>query len=75
MTAILQELTSMIRQLPQSRQAEVRDFVEFLLVKSKPGSSAKLRQSWAGALRDQRDRYSPEELQKDALKWRADECT
>ncbi len=69
------ELAHMIEQLPQVRQTEVRDFVEFLLVKSSRKSAGKLRQNWAGALRDYRDRYSPAELQQEALAWRTDGCT
>lgn len=75
MTVVLKDLSEMIERLPRVRQIEVRDFVEFLLSKSKPRSSARLRQSWAGALRDYRGRYSPLELQKEALRWRTDECT
>lgn len=74
MTVALKELTEMIEQLPRVRQTEVRDFVEFLLVKSRPRSAGKLRQDWAGALRDYRDRYSPMELQREALAWRTDGC-
>ena len=74
MSVALKELTEMIEQLPQVRQTEVRDFVEFLLVKSSRSSARKLRQDWAGALRDYRDRYSPLELQQEALAWRTDGC-
>lgn len=73
-TTALKDLTEMIEELPQTRQAEVKDFVEFLLAKSRRGTSGKLRQTWAGALHDYRDRYSPLELQKEALSWRTDEC-
>lgn len=35
-------------------------------------SGKKLRQTWAGALRDYREQYSSLELQKKALEWRGD---
>lgn len=72
MSVALGQLTEMIAELPSTRQAEVRDFVEFLLTKSKPKPSRKLRQGWAGALRGYRDHYTSVELQKEALKWRTD---
>ncbi len=75
MTVVLKDLSEMIERLPRARQTEVRDFVEFLLTKSIPRPSERLRQSWAGALRDYRDHYSPLDLQKEALRWRTDECT
>jgi hypothetical protein len=65
-------LEELVKELsPESRQ-EVRDFVEFLLQKQRRAPGRKLRQDWAGALRDYRDRYTSLELQKKALEWRGD---
>jgi len=46
------ELKELIGQLPPEFQEEVRDFVEFLLKRKACRRGRKLRQDWAGALRD-----------------------
>jgi hypothetical protein len=66
------ELKELIDQLPPELQQEVRDFVEFLLERRARKRGRKLRQDWAGALRDYRDRYTSLELQEKALEWRGD---
>jgi hypothetical protein len=53
-------------------QAEVRDFVEFLLAKRRHGANKILRQDWAGTLREHRHEYTSLELQRQALSWRGD---
>jgi hypothetical protein len=62
----------MIKELPPELQQEVEDFVQFLIEKRVRKPGRKLRQDWAGALRDYRDRYTSLELQKKALEWRGD---
>jgi hypothetical protein len=66
------ELKELIDQLPPELQQEVRDFVEFLLERRARKRGRKLRQDWAGALRDYHDRYTSLELQEKALEWRGD---
>jgi mRNA-degrading endonuclease RelE of RelBE toxin-antitoxin system len=66
------ELKELIDQLPPEFQEEVRDFVEFLLERKARRRGKKLRQDWAGALRDYRDQYTSLELQEKALEWRGD---
>jgi hypothetical protein len=44
----------------------------FLLEKQEKKSGRKLRQDWAGALKEYRDQYTSLELQKKALEWRGD---
>jgi len=66
------ELKELIDQLPPEFQEEVRDFVEFLLERKVHRRGRKLRQDWAGALRDYRDQYTSLELQEKALEWRGD---
>ncbi|HXV80176.1 MAG TPA: DUF2281 domain-containing protein [Candidatus Binatia bacterium] len=61
-----------LEKLPAEKGPEVEKFVEALLNKQKPKTKAKLRQDWAGALRDCRDQYTSLELQKKALEWRGD---
>lgn len=65
-------LDELVRELPAESQAEVRDFVEFLMRKTDKKSAGKLSQSWAGALSDFREEYTSLELQKKSLDWRGD---
>ena len=64
-------LSELVEELPPDVQQEVRDFVEFLISKHGRASGKKLRQDWAGALRDYSDQYTALELQKKALEWRS----
>jgi len=68
----MQTLKDLIDQLPPELQQEVQDFVEFLLERKVRKRGRKLRQDWAGALREYRDQYTSLELQKKALEWRGD---
>jgi len=68
----METLKEMINKLPPELQKEVKDFVEFLLERQKRKYGRKLRQDWAGALRDYREQYTALELQKKALEWRGD---
>ncbi len=65
-------LKEIVEKLPPDLQQEVQDFIGFLLEKRKQKYGRKLRQDWAGALRDYRDKYTSLELQKKALEWRGD---
>jgi len=68
----MQSLEMLIKQLPLQLQEEVKEFVEFLLEKQREKAGKKLRQDWAGALKEFRDKYTSLELQKKALEWRGD---
>ena len=68
----MQTLEEKIKALPPELQREVEDFVEFLLEKRGKTLGRKLRQDWAGALKEFRDQYTSLELQKKALEWRGD---
>ncbi len=72
MGAATKPLVELVQELPPDVQAEVRDFGEFLLVKRARKPATKLRQDWAGTLRDVRDEYTSLELQRKALDWRGD---
>ena len=72
MSVTIKPLVELVQELPPDVQAEVRDFVEFLLAKHSRKSGKKLRQDWAGALRDFRDQYTSLDLQRQALDWRGD---
>lgn len=65
-------LDELVQELPPDLRAEVRDFVEFLLAKRRRGEKGRLRQDWAGALREYREQYTSLELQHQALAWRGD---
>ena len=67
----LKPLEELVKQLPPASQQEVRDFIQSLLEKAgKPAD--RLRQNWAGLLREHRDQYTSLELQKEASDWRGD---
>ncbi len=68
----MENIEEIIRKLPPELQREVKDFVNFLIEKRTRKQGVKLRQDWAGALKDYRDKYSSLELQKKALEWRGD---
>jgi hypothetical protein len=63
-------LQELIAELPESGCAEVREFAEQLIKKQEVQPPRFLRQSWAGALADYRDRFTSLELQKMSLDWR-----
>lgn len=66
------QIEQKIKMLSPELQHEVEDFIEFLIARKKVKSGKKLRQDWAGALRDFRDQYPSLELQKKSLDWRGD---
>ena len=63
-------LAELVQDLPPDVMVEVRHFIEFLLRKRQNATEYKLRQNWAGALREHQEQYSSLELQKKALEWR-----
>jgi len=68
----MKTIEEMFKELPSELQQEVLDFVRFLNEKRAHTYGKKLRQDWAGALKDYRDQYTSLELQKMALQWRRD---
>ena len=72
MTKSDRSLEEVIKELPADLRAEVRDFAEFLLQKKKRRGTSRLRQDWAGALRNYRNKYTSLELQEKSLEWRGD---
>jgi hypothetical protein len=65
-------LEELIREVPPEFRKEIREFVLLLLNKRTRQQGRKLRQDWAGSLREFRDQYTSLELQKKALEWRGD---
>lgn len=68
----MKSIEERIKNLPPALKKEVEEFVNSLLKKRRKRSGKKLRQDWAGALKDYRDQYTSLELQKKALEWRGD---
>lgn len=74
MSTSLQIVQEKLQQLSAQQQAEVIDFIEFLLSKKPPKPKTKMKLDWAGCLKDLRDQYTSVELQKEVNRWReADE--
>ncbi len=65
-------LDHLLSQLPAHIRGQVKDFVEFLLSRKKPSKGTGLKQDWAGALKDYRDKYTSLSLQAKASEWRGD---
>ncbi len=65
-------INEMVDQLPPERQAEVRDFVEFLLAKQRAHSRRKPRFGWAGALKDSGDEFTSVDLQHEITRRRGE---
>ena len=64
MSSDRRSLEEMIRELPPDSQEKVRQFVETLLETTNDRPKRKLKQNWAGALSDYREKYTSLELQK-----------
>jgi hypothetical protein len=72
MSTVVKPLDELIQELSPNMRDEVRHFVEFLLAKQERETGKKLRQDWAGALREYRQEYTSLDLQAKALEWRGD---
>ncbi len=68
----MRSIEEIIKELPPELQKEVEDFVKSLLEKRLSKKGKKLRQDWAGALKEFRNQFTSLELQKKALEWRGD---
>ena len=68
----MKSIEELIKELPPDLHQEVRDFMEFLMQKRGSRKQKKLRMSWAGALKEYRDRFTSLDLQKKALEWWGD---
>jgi len=65
-------INEMVNELPPERQAEVRDFVEFLLAKQRSSVRRKPQFGWAGALKDLRGEFTSVELQHEVTRLRGE---
>ena len=62
-------LEEKIRALPPELYQEVEDYLTELIEKNSVEKSDKIKQSWAGALKEFRDKYTSLALQKKAIEW------
>jgi len=68
----MENIEEMVKKLPPELKREVENFVNFLIEKKVRKHGRKMRQDWAGALKDYRDQYTSLELEKKAFEWRGD---
>jgi hypothetical protein len=68
----MKTLEELLGELTPELRDEVRRYVESLVERESRPRRERLRLTWAGALREFRDRYTALELQKKALEWWGD---
>jgi len=66
MNVAVQTIKEKVQQLSPQNQAEVIDFVDFLLSKEKTKERRKMKLDWAGGLKDLREQYTSVELEHQA---------
>jgi len=69
----MKNIADRIKELPPELQQEVEDFIEFLKERRLGRPRGKPTFSWAGALRDLREKYTSVELQHKISEWRIGE--
>lgn len=72
MKEYLKPIDEMVNELAPGQQAEVRDFVEFLLARQRSNPRGTPRFDWAGALKDMRDEYTAVDLQHQIARLRSE---
>ncbi len=68
----METVEELINELPPDMKREVYDFARFLLESRAHPRQKKMRLTWAGALREYRDKFTSLELQKKSLEWWGD---
>lgn len=63
----LKSIERKVNKLPPDLIAELNEYIDFLLAKSKKRKGRKLNQKWAGALSDYSNEFTSVELQKKVL--------
>ena len=69
---IEEDIVERVRYLSEDKQIKVLMFIEELAVEQNDTPKRVLRQDWAGALSEYKDKYTSLELQKKALEWRVE---
>ncbi len=67
---MVSRIAELIEKLPPEMQKEVKDFAEFLMARRAGRQGYKLRQDWAGALKEFREQYDSLKLQEKSIRWR-----
>ena len=73
-----EQVMELVKTLPEDLQSEVADFARFLkelrvdAQRRRSKAGYRLRQDWAGGMKEYRDQYTALELQKKTLEWRGD---
>lgn len=70
MNAVVQMIQEKVQQLSPQNQAEVIDFVDFLLSKERTKPRKKMKLDWAGGMKDLREQFTSLELQQQAIRLR-----
>jgi len=68
----MKTMEELVKELPPDLQREVRDFAQFLLDTRVRPKQAKLRMTWAGALKEFKGQFTALDLQKKAMEWWGD---
>ncbi|OPY56368.1 MAG: hypothetical protein A4E51_00472 [Methanosaeta sp. PtaU1.Bin055] len=69
---LMESIEELMAKLPPNLQQEVKDYARHLVEKEAKPRRKKLRLTWAGGLREFRDRYTSLELQEKSLGWWGD---
>ena len=72
MKEYVKHIDEMVEELAPREQAEVRDFVEFLLAKERSKPRGAPRFEWAGALKPMREEYTSVDLQHEIARMRSE---
>ena len=72
MKEYVKPIDEMVEELAPREQAEVRDFVEFLLAKERSKPRGEPRFEWAGALKHMREEYTSVDLQHEIARIRSE---
>lgn len=72
MKEYVKPINEMVDELPPERQAEVREFVEFLLAKQRSHQRRKPQFDWAGALKELRGEYDSVDFQHEITRLRGE---
>jgi hypothetical protein len=68
----IKDIENKVHKLPSNLLEEVDDYIDFLIFKKqkKEYKGKKLKQKWAGALKQYNREYTSVQLQKQAMQWR-----
>jgi len=68
----VKSLRELLDEFPPELQKQAREFVESLVARGNKKQGGTLRQDWAGALKDYREKFTALDLEAKASEWRGD---